>query len=73
VSIFLIDGAREFLAGCFSSTVPESFWLAGCQPKPMFRSQRPERCVEKLQIGTQKQILLQLDPMDFRVHDMEEV
>jgi hypothetical protein len=26
-----------------------------------------------LQIGAQKQILLQLDPVDFGVHDMEEV
>jgi hypothetical protein len=57
----------------FSSTVPEIFWLAGCQPQPMFRSQRPEECVEKLQLGTKKQILSQLGPVDFRVHDMEEV
>jgi hypothetical protein len=30
------------------------------------------RCVEKIQIDAQKQILPQLDQVDFRVHDMDE-
>jgi hypothetical protein len=50
---------------------PKIFWSAGYQPQPMFWSLRPERCVEKLQIGAPKQILPQLDPVDFGVHDME--
>jgi hypothetical protein len=56
----------------FSSMAPEIFWPAGCQSQPMFWSQRPDKCVIKLQIGTQKQILPQLDLVDFGVHDMEE-
>jgi hypothetical protein len=61
-------------AQAFSSLeAPEAFWLAECQPQQKCRSWQPEWGIAKLQIGIQKQALLQLNPESNGVHDAERV
>jgi hypothetical protein len=63
--MFCLSICRTNFSDCLLTPAPS-------RQLSMFRSHGPERCVEKLQIGVQKQILPQLDPVDFKVHDLKE-
>jgi hypothetical protein len=52
--------------------VLELFWKVGHHHQPKYQSLQPEIRVKKLQRGTQKYALQQLDSEDFDVHGMEE-